>query len=146
MNEEVRYWIQRFREGDQEGAFFGLLEMAATADLVGLFQLTTERDLRRFLAHTIRNMNDPAAVSFFEEAVYDADPEVSKEGMDGLVSLATQSSLEILEAAKNRQFGDQNDTLRFREWVEEAIEQAKETMESRQDQANASPVPRCNRT
>jgi hypothetical protein len=135
MNEQVHYWIQRFQEGDHEGASYGLLglDAPATADLVQIFHETTDRDLRRFLAWIIRRSNDPAAISFFEEVIYDADPDVWKEGMDGLVCLATQPALKILETAMSRQFVNQKDAMRFREWLEEAIEQAREAIQSRKN-------------
>ena len=142
MNEQVRYYIQRFQEGDRETASYGLLELNPfpTNDLIGLFHTTTEPDVRRYAAWIIRMSNDPTVLSFFEEIVYDPDPEVWKEGMDGLVVFASQSSLKVLETAKNRQFNRQQDALQFREWLEEAIEQVKETIQSRQNQTEASPT------
>jgi hypothetical protein len=135
MDEQIRYWIQRFQEGDREGASYGLSYMgrSATADLVALFRHTSDRDLRRYLAWIIRSGNDPAAMSFFEEALLDADPDVWKEGMDGLVSLATQPALNILETAMNRQRRNEKDAAQFREWIEEACEQIRETIQSRKN-------------
>jgi hypothetical protein len=141
MDTQVRYWIRRFQEGDREGASFGLLDMgpSATADLVSLFHETSERDLRRYLAWIIRRGNDAAAISFFEEATYDADPDVWREGIDGLVWLATEPALNILETAMGRQFRNPKDAMQFREWLEEAIEQVKETIQNRKNQTEFSP-------
>jgi len=60
----------------------------------------------------------------------DADPGVWKEGVDGLVWLATQPALKALETARDRQFPNQRDAQQFREWLEEAIQQVQEKIQS----------------
>jgi hypothetical protein len=132
MDDQIDYWIERFREGDLESAFHGLLDVGheAIPDMISIFRTTPEREIRVFLAGVIRRYNDPSTLSFFREAIYDPDSYVWKEGMDGLVSLASQPALDALQSARDRQFVDQQDANDFRSWLDEAIEQVKGTIAS----------------
>jgi hypothetical protein len=130
MNDQVQYWIERFRRGDRESAFHGLLEAGREAipDMISVFHATSEHELRAFLAEVIRYCKDPSTISFLGEAINDPDPGVWKEGMDVLVSLASRPALDVLQSARNRQFTKQQNVNEFREWLEEAIKQTEETI------------------
>jgi hypothetical protein len=55
---------------------------------------------------------------------------VWKQALDGLVTLASPQALEVLKAAKTRQFSQQKDTEEFHRWLDEAIEQAESEVHS----------------
>jgi hypothetical protein len=125
MDEQIQYWIEQYQKGDQDNAFHGLLEIGhkATAKLIDCFHKTSDHQLRAFIVHVIRNYHNSSSIEFFKEALLDPNPDVWKEAMDGLISLASPQSLESLQSANNRQFTNQQDTNMFREWLEEAIQQ-----------------------
>jgi hypothetical protein len=125
MDEQIQYYVEQYRKGDQETAFHGLIELGheATARLIECFHKSSDNHLRTFIVRVIRNYQDPSSVDFFKDALFDPNPDVWKEAMDGLVSLASQPSMEALQSARERCFANPQDMNMFRDWLEEAIQQ-----------------------
>lgn len=117
--------LRRLREGHREDAFFGLLEMdpRGLPELMAAFQVEPDREVRAFLVEVVRQHRQPSAIPFLGEALYDSEPVVWQEAMDGLVSLGSLAALEVLRSARTRQFPHRRDTDTFLAGVEEAIAQ-----------------------
>jgi hypothetical protein len=128
----VAYYLMRFREGDVDAAFHGLLdqEHAILPDLAEAFRVSTDASLRVFLLNVIWQHRQQSAVPVLAEALFDSQPEIWKEAMDGLVALASLQSLEALCQARSRTFEVDRDRLQFCEWLEEAIEQTQAQLKS----------------
>ena len=118
--------LQQFRKGDRDGAFFGLVELdhGILPELMAAFR--SERDSRVlvFLVETIWQHRQPSAVSFLGEALRDSVPEVWRQAIDGLVTLASPEALEVLRAARSSRL----DSDGFHRLLDEAIDQSESEM------------------
>lgn len=127
---EIAYYLERYREGDDENAFHSLVELdhQVLPELLAEFRAATDPRLRVFLLGVIWQHRQPSVIPFLGEALLDSEPRVWREALDGLVALASPASLEALRAARTRHFSERRDTEEFRNWLEEAIEQTETAM------------------
>ena len=126
MTPQIDYYLRRFRQGDRDNAFHGLLEMEHTIlpDLMTLFQTESDSRVREFLVEVIWQHRQQAAIPFLGQTLLDSNPQVWRQALDGLVALASPAALDALRDARTRRFPRQLETEEFRRWLEEAIEQA----------------------
>jgi hypothetical protein len=122
----IQEYLERFRRGDGESAFFGLTEMDhdVLPELIAAFKKERDNRVRAFLVGIIWQHRQQSAIPFLAEVLHDPVPDVWKEALDGLVALASLPALDALRSARTRQFPRQRDSEEFRRWLEEAIEQA----------------------
>ena len=113
-------YLELFREGDEGGAFFGLLEFdaATLAHLGERFEREQVSDVRVLLLEMIWQRRDPAAFAILGRALEDADGRVWRTAIDGLVALASPEGLAILKNARAAA-RDQEQVG----WLDEAIDQ-----------------------
>ncbi|MCU0914204.1 MAG: HEAT repeat domain-containing protein [Planctomycetes bacterium] len=123
---QIADWLQRFREGRRDEAFFGLLEMghAVLPELMAVFRAERDVQVRAFLVEVIWQHRQSSAISLLGEALRDPEPAVWQEALDGLVTLVSPAALEVLRSARTWQFSDPRTAEEFRGWLEEAIAQA----------------------
>jgi HEAT repeat protein len=114
------FYLDCFRKGDRDAAFFGLLELGIEIHhhLMNLFRIEPETNVRTFLVQVIWQSRQPSVIPFLAEALRDNEPTVWKQALDGLVSLASPEVLKVLVTALERA-----STADFRHWLEEAISQ-----------------------
>ena len=93
----VAEYLQRFRKGDREGAFHNLLEKGheILPVLMAAFHSECDSQVREFLVEVIWQHRQPSVIPFLGEALQDPEPEVWKQALDGLVTLASLAALEI---------------------------------------------------
>ena len=117
---QITYYLERFRKGDRDNAFFGLLEMEheILPDLMELFRRERDARVRVFLVEVIWQHRQSSVIPFLGEALSDFDPAVWKQALDGLVTLASPAAMETLQTTKRQQR-----TADFVRWLDEAIEQ-----------------------
>jgi hypothetical protein len=123
---QIAECLQRFLKGDRDGAFCTLLEMehSILPDLMAAFRSERDSRVREFLVEIIWQHRQPSAIPFLGEALRDGEAAVWKQALDGLVTQASPAALDVLRAARTRQFPTQRETEEFRRWLDEAIEQA----------------------
>jgi len=123
---QIVEYLQLFRKGDRDGAFFGLLEMdhEVVPQLIAAFRSERDNRVREFLVEVIWQHRQPSAIPFLGEALHDAVAAVWKQALDGLVTLASPAALDVLRAGRTRQFPTERETDEFRRRLDEAIEQA----------------------
>ncbi|MFO1457763.1 MAG: HEAT repeat domain-containing protein [Verrucomicrobiota bacterium] len=117
----VQEFLGKFRKGDRDAAFFGLLELDRRflPELMSLFPSERDAQVRAFLVEILWQHRQASIIPFLEDALQDPAPEVWKEALNGLVTLASPAVLGVLRRAKSRR-SDSNEFLR---WVDEAIDQ-----------------------
>ena len=137
-NYYVEFYLEKLRAGDFENAFHSLTEVghSVVPKLIEAFQTETAPAVRAELVRIIWNHRRPETVSFLGQALRDPSPEVWKNALDGLVTLATSGALETLKAGLARQFANKKEADNFRKWVEEAIEQVEEQLVNDASAAN----------
>lgn len=128
---KVTHYLTRFRQGDDDGAFHGLLELdhALLPDLEAEFRNATDTRLRIFLLNVIWQHRQQSVIPLLAAALFDAEPGVWREALNGLVTLASPAALKALQAASGREFEPRRDTQEFSRWLEEAVEQTRAEMQ-----------------
>ena len=123
--QRVAGFLDRFRNGDCEAAFFGLIESGRETlpILMEAFHAETDRKVRDFLVEVIWQHRDESAIPFLASVLNDSEPAVWKQAIDGLVTLASVEAANALRAARSRQFARKADRDEFQQWIDEAIEQ-----------------------
>ena len=123
---QIADFLQRFREGHRDDAFFGLLEMDhdALPELMAAFRAERDAQVRAFIVEIVWQHRQQSVIPFLGEALCDLEPVIWRQAIDGLVTLASPAALEVLRSARARQFPCQRDTDEFRGWLEEAISRA----------------------
>ena len=126
----IAFYLERYRQGDYDSAFHGLLELehSALSDLTQTYHASTDTSIRTFLLNVIWQYRQPSEIPLLAEALFDSEPEIWQEAMDGLVAISCSESLQALRRARTRQFINDHDRQRFSEWLEEAIGQAESQM------------------
>ena len=127
MNEQTEYYLNHAKNGDSETAYHGLIELPRhlLPDLEDAYRDEADPLIRALIVEAIWQHRLPSSVGFLAAALEDPHPDVWKEALDGLVTLASPQSREVLELAKHR-VGGQDETLLT--WIEEAIEQIVKNM------------------
>jgi len=126
MTNKFDHFIRKYHNGDEEEAFFGLVDLGLDVlpDLLARFHAEVDFRERAFLLKISRNIGEPTSVSLMGEALHDQNPDVWKEALDGLVTLASPQALNVLYSARSNRLD--NDDV-FQEWLDEAIEQIEAT-------------------
>jgi len=124
---EVKEIVETFRAGDEELAFFTLIELPddILPALIDTFRGEQSSAIRAFLVKAAWERRDPSVLPFLSEVLFGAEEDAWQQALDGLVAFATPQSLEILQAARSRPFNEESAAKRFHLWLEEAIEQVK---------------------
>jgi hypothetical protein len=125
MELDVRAALDKFRSGDEEAAFFELLEIPGDVlpALIDAFRIEANAAIRALLVRVAWERRDHSALSFLGEALNELQEQVWQQALDGLVAFASPESLEILRRARHRDCEDDAAARRFRLWLEEAIQQ-----------------------
>jgi HEAT repeat protein len=113
--------LELAKAGHREAAFRRLLDLGEEAipRLAEAYRAESDPGVRNLLVEVIWQLRSPSSIEFLGEALQDPNPEVWKQALDGLATLASPESLQILESARDR-VGVVDDD--FRSWVEGAIE------------------------
>jgi HEAT repeat protein len=109
------------RTGNREAAFHALIDLGESAipRLAEAYRAEADPALRALIVEVVWQMRSHASFDFLGEALQDPSPEVWRQALDGLVTLATPESLRILEGARDSSPNGDED---FRAWVEGAID------------------------
>lgn len=126
LSPKIAYYLEMFRSGDADNAFHGLLELDRDIlpELMAVFPSTQDIRLREMLVAVIWGYREQSVIPFLREALFDTEPRIWREALNGLVSLASPAALDALCEARRRRFLTQRETEEFGGWVEEAISQA----------------------
>ena len=114
--------LRRYRQGDRDGAFVGLLEEShdVLPELMAAFRSKADRRVQAFLVEVIWQYRQQSVIPFLGEALRSPEPLIWKQALDGLVALASPAALEVLRSARQSAAGE------FCAWLDEAIEQAQQ--------------------
>jgi HEAT repeat protein len=117
----ITSYLDWARTGNREAAFQALIDLGESAipRLREAYRAEAEPALRALIVEVVWQIRSHASLDFLGEALQDPSPEVWRQALDGLVTLATPESLRILEGARDTVRGGDED---FRAWVEGAID------------------------
>jgi hypothetical protein len=133
MEAEVRTALEKFRRGDDETAFFELIEMPGDVltGIIDVFHAEPCADVRAFLVKAAWERREETVIRFLAEALNDPAEEVWQQALDGLVAFSLPSSLKVLQSARSRKFTEETEAKRFNLWLEEAIQQVELELRSK---------------
>lgn len=122
---QITYYLEMFHRGDTDNAFHGLLEIDrdALSELMAVLRSAQDVGVRELLVEVIGEYREQASILFLGEALLDTELRIWQQALNGLVKLASPAALDVLRAARMRQFPTQRETEDFQRWLEEAIEQ-----------------------
>ena len=130
---EIEAIVETFRAGDEESAFFTLIELPGDIlpALIESFRNEQSSGIRAFLVKAAWERHEEAVLPFLSEVLHGAEEEAWQQALDGLVAFATPQSLEILQSARSRPFAEESASRRFQLWLDEAIEQVKRDLHAK---------------
>jgi len=133
MEAEIRTALEKFRRGDDETAFFELVEMPGDVitGIIEVFHAEPRADVRAFLVKAAWERREETVIPFLAEALNNNAEEVWQEALDGLVAFSSPASLKILRSARSRKFTEETEAKRFNLWLEEAIQQVEFELRSK---------------
>ena len=122
---EIKQIVANFRSGDEESAFFTLIELPGDVlpALIEIFRGERTAAVRAFLVKVAWERREEAVIPFLGEALNESEEEVWQQALDGLVAFASPQSLEILQSARARVCSDSSNDKQLRLWLDEAIQQ-----------------------
>jgi HEAT repeats len=117
----IASYLDWAKTGNRVAALEALVDLGESAipRLVEAYRAEKEPALRALIVEAVWQIRSHASLAFLGEALQDPSPEVWRQALDGLVTLATPESLQTLEGARDTASGANED---FRAWVEGAIE------------------------
>jgi HEAT repeat protein len=116
----INSYLNWARSGNRAAALQALIDLGESAipRLVNAYRAEADPAIRGLIVEAVWQLRSHASIEFLGEALQDPTPEVWKQALDGLVTLATPQSLRILEAAQDMvRVPDDG----FHAWVEGAI-------------------------
>jgi HEAT repeat protein len=118
----VNDYLKEARQGDGDSAYHGLVELGPQAIplLAEAYRAEADPLIRALIVEVVRQHRSPTSIDFLADALGDPHPEVWKQALDGLVTLASDEARRVLQAAAGRTAHDDRGR---RPWIEEAIEQ-----------------------
>lgn len=133
MASAVRAIVDKFLSGDEEAAFYDLIELPGNLlpDLVQEFHAAGDSEIRALLVKVAWERKEPDVIPFLGDALTARDELVWQQALDGLVAHASHEAHEMLLAARVQDFSDETLTNRFRLWLEEAILQVEIELRAR---------------
>lgn len=123
----VEHYLGEWDSRGWASAYHSLVELGPQIlpEVERRFFASRDSAFRAALVEMARRMSSVDALSLFDAALRDASPEVWKNGLDGLVALATPGAIAVLEAAAPRSPPGRTSREEWEGWVLEAIEQAR---------------------
>ena len=120
---DVAEILNMARAGHRDAAVLGLTGRGQVAvdDLAPAFRAEADPVVRDVLVEAAWKLRTPGVHGLLAEALDDPDPRVWRQALDGLTSLASEESLRVLEAARDRRGPTDDD---FSTWIDQAIEDA----------------------
>jgi len=128
MDSDIAAYVQRLHGPDHENAYFALIELdhSLVPDLIEAYRAEPSLRIKALLIEIISEYRLPRSLDFLAESLQDANEEIWKTSLDGIVKINDRSGLDILDKEKQRLIvGKSADNTRV-EWVEEAIRQLDE--------------------
>jgi hypothetical protein len=117
----VNDFLELARKGHNEAALQGLIDLGEPAIelLSASYRGESSASVRALIVEAVWQIRSHASVDFLGEALLDPAPEVWRQALDGLVTLASAQSLQILESTRD-QLGDNRPELG--DWLDGAID------------------------
>lgn len=118
-------YLKMARSGALGDPFHGLRELGPGAfpAMQSAFHSETDPIIRALIVEAIWQHRQLSTIGFLADALRDPAPDVWKQALDGLVALASRASIQALRSARDRETNAER-----RAWIEEALDQAAETV------------------
>ncbi len=117
--ERIEYYLNKLTGTDWEDAWHSLVEMGpgALPHVIHAFELAHDRSVALKLILVVNEYRTPAALSFLTGLLKNADPDIWKTVLSGIVTLGGSAAAECLRGIRKTLNSEKMS------WVEEAIDQ-----------------------
>ena len=121
------HYLADWGSGEWAHAFHRLIELGPTAlpYLQARFEQSSDAALRAELVEIAYQQRTAEALPLLAKALKDPSARVWKTALDGLVSLASDEAVQLLEEALRLPLA-RSDAEEYRAWVQEALDQARQ--------------------
>jgi succinate dehydrogenase flavin-adding protein (antitoxin of CptAB toxin-antitoxin module) len=126
LTEFTQREVAELRHGNREKAYQSLMEAddpAMVPLLIAEFRRDEDAAFRNHLLMIIAKFRLPDTLSFFAERLFD---DYWRIALDFLVAQGSPEAIAVLGSGRERRFAAQREADEFREWLDEAILQAKQ--------------------
>jgi hypothetical protein len=122
MTDKTEYYLNEARNGDFHSAYHSLIELPndLVPELAEAYRREADPEIRALIVEAVWQHRQLTSVDFLAIALDDPHPDVWKQALDGLVTLASPESRKVLELAKSRLA---EGAAILRAWIDEAIDQ-----------------------
>jgi HEAT repeat protein len=122
----VEHYLHEWDSREWAHAYHSLIELGPQVlpELERRFHESRDAAFRGVLVELARQVHSADALPLFEGALADEAPEVWKQALDGLVSLASLASILLIERALARTPPGRTSAAEWYSWVQEALQQA----------------------
>jgi HEAT repeat protein len=129
----VEHYLLEWDSSAWASAYHSLIELGPQVlpELTRRFAESREIAFRAALVGLARNIRSADALPLLDRALQDESPVVWKEALDGLVTLASPTSVRLLEEALDRTPPGDVSVEEWISWVQEALQQARSGYEAR---------------
>jgi HEAT repeat protein len=123
----VDHYLLEWDSSAWAGAYHRLIELGPQVlpAIVQRYAESGDAAFRAALVELAGQMRSADALPLFERALEDESPPAWKAALDGLVALASPASILLLEQALDRTPPGRTTETDWREWVQEALQQAR---------------------
>jgi HEAT repeat protein len=123
----VDHYLLEWDSSAWAGAYHRLIELGPQVlpEIIRRYAESRDAAFRVALVELAGQMRSADALPLFESALEDESPAVWKAALDGLVTLASPASILVLGQALARTPPGRTTEAEWREWVQEALQQAR---------------------
>lgn len=125
FSETVSYYLIMAKQGRFEDAFHGLIEQDSQIIpyIEQAYMEESHTDIRVMLIQALTQFRNESSIGFLEAALSEANSEIWKASLDGLVSIG---GAEVLSTLMRSLALDAS--LERTEWIKEAVEQVRDAL------------------
>lgn len=124
LNEYAEFYLKQLKSTDWEDGYHGLIEAdhGIIPILIASFRNEQDAALRAMLVKIVWQHRVPETVGFLVEALADSNPDIWKNALDGLVTIATPEAIKVLESTKRSIGNTESEKM---PWIERQFARSK---------------------
>jgi hypothetical protein len=132
VSEAVLYYWEQLRKGNFEDAYHSLIELddSYLPELIDCFYQEKNAHIQAILLEAIWQHRSATTLGYLKSLLTNANPDIWKLALDGIIAINNSQGLKILEDEKVRlQTLDSKTVSERLEWVEESYNQLQDNLE-----------------
>lgn len=131
IESEILHYVEQLRGAKSEEAFFALLHLEDKylSTLMNAYRQQSDITVKANLVEVIWQHRQSDTLVFLLEALQHEHEAIWKNALDGIVTIAGENSLNLLESEKKRLLANPLIDQNRLEWIDEAVSQIKANLD-----------------